>query len=135
MRDAPPAIRPTAVTVIAALHFVGAASLLYSWVHVLGLDPRNVGSNLTALYNILIFGLPASIGVSLILGVGLMYLQNWARITAIVVYLLGVAASIVALALTYPSDLSGSLSSFASIGLSVTFAIILSSHEVARVFK
>jgi hypothetical protein len=135
MRDIPPTIRPTAVTVIAALHFVGAASLLYTWIHVLGIGPKNVSGNLTALYNLLIFGLPVFIGVSLILGIGLLYLQNWARVTAIVLYLLGIAASVVVLALTYPSDLSGSLSPFVSIGLSVTFAIILSSPEVARVFK
>ncbi len=135
MRDVPPVTRPTAVTVIAALHFVGAASLLYTWVRVLDVDLQNISDNSPALYNLLIFGLPVSIGVSLILGVGLLYLQNWARITAIVLYLLGAAASVVALALTYPSDPSNYLSSFASIGLGVTFAIILSSHEVARVFK
>jgi hypothetical protein len=135
MRDAFPATRPTPVTVIAALHFVGAASLLYIWVRVLGIDIKNVSDTSKALYNLLIFGLPASIGVSLLVGAGLLYLQTWARVTAIVFYLIGVAVSVVTLALTNPPDFPSLLSTFTSIGLSVTFAIILSSPEAARVFK
>ncbi len=135
MSDAPPSIRPTSVTVIAALHIVAVASILYVWTRILDIPLEVLGSNWKALHTLLLYSLPALMGISLILSIGLLYLQNWARITSIVLYLFSVALSLAPLALNNPQDFPSLLSPFAISGLAITFAIILASHEVAHVFK
>jgi hypothetical protein len=133
-------IRPIAVTVIAAHNFVGAAFLLYVWVQLFGIDlargeTEYATGDLKTIYNVLLFALPLSIGVSLALGIGLLYLQNWARVAAIVFYLLGAALTLVSMAITNSPGLSNLWVAYATVALGITFSIILSAQEVAQAFR
>lgn len=85
--------RPTGVTVIAVIMFLGAA---YGLGMALGVatgivDPKSISPEMEdfplgedVLANIAIFAFGLSATISLLLGLGLWFTKNWARITAIV---------------------------------------------------
>ena len=91
--------RPTGVTVIAVIMFLGAA---YGVVLTLGVaggyDPESIAPQLKdfpfgkeVLQRIAIFSFLFSAAISLLLGLGLWHRKNWARIITIVLSSLGIA--------------------------------------------
>ncbi|HXX43395.1 MAG TPA: hypothetical protein VEJ38_01610 [Candidatus Acidoferrales bacterium] len=135
--------RPTGVTIISVLAFIGAACLLFA-----GLGMFLGGAILSSMAGRPGMGLVAGIGgavvgviflglavLDLVLGIGLWKLQNWARILAIVLLIVG--------AICYAVGLVGSLLHFhlfqlffqmIFIAIDVWIAVYLSKASVKQAF-
>jgi hypothetical protein len=98
--------RPTGVTILAVLHFLGAAAYIFA---ALGLFALGAGGAMTAAEMpeldgaaAFLLGLGAVLGfillifgvLSLALGIGLLKLRNWARVITIVLVGLGLLGSL-----------------------------------------
>lgn len=131
--------RPTSVTIIPAFNFLGALFSLYLRIQMLRLGSTAFSgveeTAIRTIYGTLIITLPVAIGISLALGIGLLYLQSWARVISIVLYLLGSGTSLLRMALSDRLDWPNLWVNWAMIGLSVTFVLILLSRDVASSMK
>jgi len=95
--------RPTGVTILSVLSYVGAAFYVFwAMVMLLGyaVGPEGVGSRGTGITLIAEFGVLAGVGLlllatlSVIVGIGLWKLRNWARRLSIIFMALGVAGCV-----------------------------------------